>query len=124
MKFYNAMVNRVDEICAEACKLNVPIFIDAEDSWFQSAIDLMAEIAIDFLPTNLVQAVIGGGAIGQALSEHLGVDAVSFTGSVEVGKSVAKAAAGHLAEISLELGGKNPAIFNDCLLYTSPSPRD
>jgi len=77
------------------------------------AIDLMAEIAIDFLPTNLVQAVIGGGAIGQALSEHLGVDAVSFTGSVEVGKSVAKAAAGHLAEISLELGGKNPAIFND-----------
>ena len=43
MKFYNAMVNRVDEICAEACKLNVPIFIDAEDSWFQSAIDLMAE---------------------------------------------------------------------------------
>lgn len=77
------------------------------------AIVLMAEIAAETLPENLVQAVIGGGALGQALSEHVGVDAISFTGSVDVGKRVAKAAAGHLAEISLELGGKNPAILND-----------
>ncbi|MDG1531496.1 MAG: aldehyde dehydrogenase family protein [Paracoccaceae bacterium] len=77
------------------------------------AIALMAEIAAEILPANLMQAVIGGGAVGQALSEHPGVDAVSFTGSVEVGKRVAIAAAGHLAEVSLELGGKNPAILND-----------
>lgn len=77
------------------------------------AIVLMAKIAAEILPANLVQAVIGGGALGQALSEHVGVDAISFTGSVDVGKRVAKAAAGHLAEISLELGGKNPAILND-----------
>jgi len=77
------------------------------------AIVLMAEIASEILPENLVQAVIGGGALGQALSEHVGVDAISFTGSVDVGKRVAKAAAGHLAEVSLELGGKNPAILND-----------
>ena len=77
------------------------------------AIMLMAEIAAEILPEDLVQAVIGGGALGQALSEHVGIDAISFTGSVEVGKRVAKAAAGHLAEISLELGGKNPAILND-----------
>ena len=43
LKFYNAIVKRVDEICAEAYKLNVPVFIDAEDSWFQDAIDLLAE---------------------------------------------------------------------------------
>ena len=77
------------------------------------AIAMMAEIAAEVLPAHLVQAVIGGGALGQALSEHAGVDAVSFTGSVEVGKRVAMAAASHLAEISLELGGKNPAILND-----------
>lgn len=77
------------------------------------AIVLMAEIAAEILPANLVQAVIGGGALGQVLSEHTGVDAISFTGSVDVGKRVAKAAAGHLAEVSLELGGKNPAILND-----------
>ncbi|MGB5838435.1 MAG: aldehyde dehydrogenase family protein, partial [Albidovulum sp.] len=77
------------------------------------AVALMVEIATETLPANLVQAVIGGGALGQALSEHAGVDAVSFTGSVDVGKRVAQAAAGHLAEVSLELGGKNPAILND-----------
>tara|TARA_B100000768_G_scaffold64341_1_gene62057 strand:+ start:896 stop:2305 length:1410 start_codon:yes stop_codon:yes gene_type:complete len=77
------------------------------------AITLMAEIASEILPINLIQSLVGGGALGQALSEHTGVDAVSFTGSVEVGKRVAIAAAGHLAEISLELGGKNPAILND-----------
>jgi aldehyde dehydrogenase (NAD+) len=77
------------------------------------AIALMAEIADKVLPADIVQAVIGGGALGQALSEHIGIDAISFTGSVEVGKRVAIAAAGHLAEVSLELGGKNPAILHD-----------
>lgn len=77
------------------------------------AIQLMSEIADETLPGDLVQAVIGGGALGQALAEHTGVDAISFTGSVGVGKRVAQAAAGHLAEVSLELGGKNPAIQND-----------
>ncbi|MEJ6709334.1 MAG: aldehyde dehydrogenase family protein [Amylibacter sp.] len=77
------------------------------------AIAIMAEVANGILPTDLLQAVVGGGALGQSLSEHTGVDAVSFTGSVEVGKKVAIAAAGHLAEVSLELGGKNPAILND-----------
>ena len=77
------------------------------------AVALMAEVAASTLPENLVQAVIGRGALGQALAEHRGIDAVSFTGSVEVGKRVATAAAGHLAEVSLELGGKNPAILND-----------
>jgi aldehyde dehydrogenase (NAD+) len=77
------------------------------------AIALMAEIADKVLPADLVQAVIGGGALGQALAEHTGIDAISFTGSVEIGKRVAMAAAGHLAEVSLELGGKNPAVLHD-----------
>ena len=73
----------------------------------------MAEVAADTLPENMVQAVIGRGALGQALAEHSGVDAVGFTGSVAVGKRVAIAAAGHLVEVSLELGAKNPAVLND-----------
>ena len=55
----------------------------------------MAEVAADTLPENMVQAVIGRGALGQALAEHSGFDAVGFTGSVAVGKRVAIAAAGH-----------------------------
>lgn len=76
-------------------------------------IALMTEVADEILPKQLVQAVIGGGALGQALTEHKGIAAISFTGSVDVGKRVAMAAASHLAEVSLELGGKNPAILND-----------
>ena len=77
------------------------------------AVALMAEIAADFFPEGLVQAVVGPGALGQALCEHTGVHAVTFTGSVDVGKRVAGAAVSHLAEVSLELGGKNPVILND-----------
>lgn len=77
------------------------------------AVAIMAEVANETLPQHLLQRVIGNGALGQALSEHTGVDAISFTGSVNVGKRVATAAASHLAEVSLELGGKNPAILND-----------
>lgn len=74
---------------------------------------MMAEFAKGILPDDLVSVVLGAGRIGQALAEHPGVDGVSFTGSVGVGKTVAAAAASHLAEISLELGGQNPVILND-----------
>lgn len=74
---------------------------------------IMVDAAKDILPNNLLQVAIGSGALGQALCEHEGVDAVTFTGSVKVGKRVAVAAASHLAEVSLELGGKNPVIIND-----------
>ncbi|MDX2360425.1 MAG: proline dehydrogenase family protein [Crocinitomicaceae bacterium] len=36
---YDNMVNRVDRICGEAHKMNVPIFIDAEETWIQNTID-------------------------------------------------------------------------------------
>jgi aldehyde dehydrogenase (NAD+) len=77
------------------------------------AVTLMTEIAKGILPNGLIQAVIGSGALANSLCHHVGVQAVSFTGSVEVGKKVAAAAVSHLAEVSLELGGKNPVILND-----------
>ncbi len=77
------------------------------------AIVMLRDIAAGFFPANLVQVVVGSGALGQALCEHPGIDAVSFTGSVGVGRRVAIAAVSHFAEVSLELGGKNPVILND-----------
>jgi phenylacetaldehyde dehydrogenase len=44
------------------------------------------------------------------LAEHPEVDKVAFTGSTEVGKLIVKAAAENLKRVSLELGGKSPAI--------------
>jgi len=63
------------------------------------------------IPDGVVNIVTGyGETAGAALAEHPDVDKVAFTGSTEVGKLIVKAAAGNLKRVSLELGGKSPAI--------------
>ncbi len=72
---------------------------------------LLAEVCNRHLPGGVVNAITGRGSlIGSALAEHPGVDKVSFTGSTEVGRGVARQAGERLAHVSLELGGKNPSI--------------
>jgi phenylacetaldehyde dehydrogenase len=62
-------------------------------------------------PPGVVNIVTGfGETAGAALAAHPDVDKVAFTGSTEVGKLIVKAAAGNLKKVSLELGGKSPAI--------------
>jgi len=67
------------------------------------------------IPDGVVNVVPGyGQAAGAALSEHEGVDKISFTGSTAVGKSIIKASAGNLKKVTLELGGKSPfVVFPD-----------
>src|ERR1700733_8805851 len=63
------------------------------------------------IPDGVVNIVTGyGETAGAALANHPDVDKVAFTGSTEVGKLIVKAAAGNLKRVSLELGGKSPAI--------------
>src|SRR6476646_3143797 len=62
-------------------------------------------------PDGVVNIVPGyGETAGAALAAHAGIDKVAFTGSTEVGKLIAKAAAENLTKVSLELGGKAPNI--------------
>lgn len=70
------------------------------------------------LPPGVLNVVTGWGpTTGKALAEHPGVDLVAFTGSTGVGKEVARAAAGHLARTTLELGGKSAQlVFSDASL--------
>ena len=59
----------------------------------------------------VLNVVAGIGEVaGAALAAHPGIDFLSFTGSVEVGKLVAKAAADNIVPVALELGGKSPNI--------------
>ncbi len=63
------------------------------------------------LPAGVVNIVTGSGAVaGAALAAHPDVDKVAFTGSTEVGKLIVGAARGNLKKLTLELGGKSPAI--------------
>ena len=52
-----------------------------------------------------------GETAGAALANHMDVDKIAFTGSTEVGKLIAKAPTGNLKKVTLELGGKSPAII-------------
>lgn len=80
-----------------------------------SAVALTEVVARAGLPAGLFNLVMGpGGRVGQRLIEHAGVDAVTFTGSTEVGRGVATAAAGRLARVQLEMGSKNAlAVMDD-----------
>ena len=63
------------------------------------------------LPPGALNVVPGlGEEAGSALSAHPGVDHVSFTGSVAVGKLIQAAAAAHVVPVTLELGGKSPQV--------------
>jgi aldehyde dehydrogenase (NAD+) len=63
------------------------------------------------VPEGALQVVTGPGEpTGQALISHPGVDKVSFTGSRAVGRRVIEASASTMKRVSLELGGKSPAL--------------
>ncbi len=64
------------------------------------------------LPAGTVNLVLGSGSVvGQEMAENPDVDMVSFTGSTEVGQTIARAAIGNLKKVGLELGGKSPNII-------------
>lgn len=75
------------------------------------AMELASLIQEAGFPDGVVNIVPGyGETAGAALAAHPDIDKVAFTGSTEVGKIVAKAAADNLTKVSLELGGKAPNI--------------
>lgn len=66
------------------------------------------------LPAGLFNLVMGpGSSVGSHLAGHPGVDAVTFTGSLAVGRRVGAAAAAHLTRFQLEMGSKNALVVMD-----------
>ena len=80
-----------------------------------SAVALSEIISRQDLPAGLFNLVMGaGGSIGQQLIESPAIDAISFTGSVEVGKQIAQSAIGNLTKVQMEMGSKNAlAVMDD-----------
>ena len=78
---------------------------------------LLGEILTEAgLPKGVLNIIHGlGTTTGQAIVEHPNIKAISFTGGTKTGAHIAKVAAPMFKKLSLELGGKNPAIiFSDC----------
>jgi betaine-aldehyde dehydrogenase len=71
-----------------------------------------ADLAVEAgLPEGVVNVVAGPGSVcGQRLVEHPDVAKIAFTGSTEVGRSIAAGAAATIKRVTLELGGKSPNI--------------
>ena len=76
----------------------------------------LGQLLNEIFPAGVINIITGRGAqSGQAMLDHPGFAKLAFTGSTEVGYSVAKAAANRLIPATLELGGKSANIyFNDC----------
>lgn len=79
-----------------------------------SAVALVEIIARQDIPKGLVSLVMGAGsAIGQRLVESPKVGAISFTGSVPVGKGIAASAIQNLTRVQMEMGSKNALTVMD-----------
>jgi aldehyde dehydrogenase (NAD+) len=92
---------------------NTCVIKPAEDTPL-SALNLVQTLVDAGLPGGAVNVVFGfGQEAGAPLAAHQGLDAISFTGSSEVGRSVGIAAAGGWKPCSLEMGGKNAMIVMD-----------
>ncbi|MFK7754875.1 MAG: aldehyde dehydrogenase family protein [Sedimentitalea sp.] len=79
-----------------------------------SAIALTEIIARQDIPKGVFNLVAGPGRdVGQRLVESAEVDAISFTGSVPVGRGIAAAAMQNMTKVQMEMGSKNPLIVMD-----------
>ncbi len=78
---------------------------------------LLSEVCKEIgLPKGVLNIIHGlGPKVGDALSRHQKIKAISFTGGTATGRTIASIAAPMFKKLSLELGGKNPnIIFADC----------
>ena len=84
--------------------------------------DLLKNAFSEHFPEEEVAVVTGGPDVAQALT-GLPLDHLVFTGSTAVGRLVAKAAAENLTPVTLELGGKSPAIVDMSADFDAAVPR-
>jgi acyl-CoA reductase-like NAD-dependent aldehyde dehydrogenase len=73
----------------------------------------MGEVTRGVLPPGVLNVLAGGNDLGAWMTEHHGIDKISFTGSVPTGKKVLAGSASNLKRVTLELGGNDPAIVLD-----------
>ncbi|CAH0018599.1 unnamed protein product [Clonostachys rhizophaga] len=71
----------------------------------------LGEIGMQIFPPGVLQVLSGDDSLGPMLTEHPGIDKITFTGSSETGKRVMQSCSKTLKSVTLELGGNDPAII-------------
>jgi phenylacetaldehyde dehydrogenase len=104
-------VSKISEALAAGCT----VIVKPAEQTSLTTLRLGELIQESGIPSGVVNIITGfGPEAGQALAEHPGVDKISFTGSTAVGKALLATCAGNLKRVTLELGGKSPAVvFGD-----------
>ncbi len=70
----------------------------------------IAELIKDVVPAGTVNIITGEDSLGPLITEHPGIDKITFTGSTATGKKIMESASGSLKRITLELGGNDASI--------------
>lgn len=83
---------------------------------------LLAELVAKHFAADEFGVVLGDADVGRAFAA-VKFDHLFFTGSTAVGRHVARAAAGQLVPVTLELGGKSPALFDEDADFARAVPR-
>ena len=84
--------------------------------------ELLARMVAEFFDEGEMAVIIGDAQTGKSFTE-LPFDHLFFTGSTAVGRMVAQAAAKNLTPVTLELGGKSPAILDPSSELATVAPR-
>lgn len=98
--------------CAPALALGNTVVVKPSEETPLVTLELARIMQEADLPEGVFNVVTGyGPEAGAPLASHPDVEGITFTGSVETGKKVAKMTADHVAKVCLELGGKTPIII-------------
>lgn len=96
-------------LCHGNCVIFKPADLVPGSSWALAEI-----ISRAGLPAGVFNLVMGpGSVVGNAIVNHPGIDAISFTGSVSTGERIARTVVERRAKLQLEMGGKNPLVVVD-----------
>jgi aldehyde dehydrogenase (NAD+) len=92
---------------------NTVVFKPAQ--WTPGCAWVLAEILqAAGIPAGVFNLVMGSGSVvGETLVNHPDVAAISFTGSMETGREIARKAVSRMAKFQLEMGSKNPLVVLD-----------
>ncbi len=108
---WNMPLNMIGRGVAPALAAGNTVVVKPAEQTSLTALKLGELFQVVGFPGGVYNVVTGyGREVGEALTNHPGIDGITFTGSVETGRRIMQAAAAHIKPVVLELGGKSPHI--------------